>query len=246
MSFRDVTFAVEGRLILDRLSLDVERGETLVLLGRSGSGKTTALRLINRMLYPTSGSVLIDGQDNKGSDPIRLRRRVGYVLQEFGLMPHWTVEQNVSMVPRLLGWPQRRQHERAAELMNQIGLPIAEYGARYPRQLSGGQQQRAGIARALAAEPPLLLFDEPFGALDPVTRHEMQQQFIALRSQYNVASVFVTHDIAEALALGTKIAVLDGGRLETVVSPYEFFAVETPLAKAFRATLPNFGDLGRR
>jgi osmoprotectant transport system ATP-binding protein len=229
---------VGGRTILDRLSLDVERGETLILLGRSGSGKTTALRLINRMLEPTSGSILIDGQDTRGLDPIQLRRRIGYVIQEFGLLPHWTIEQNVALVPRLLGWPADKQRQRARELLEQVGLKPDELGSRLPHQLSGGQRQRAAVARALAADPKLLLFDEPFGALDPVTRHEMQQQFIQLRNRYNVASVFVTHDLVEALSIATRIAVLDRGRLEVVATPDEFFSVTTPTARAFLDTLP--------
>jgi osmoprotectant transport system ATP-binding protein len=218
--------------------LEVERSETLVLLGRSGSGKTTALRLINRMLEPTSGSIRIDGQDTAAINPIELRRRVGYVIQEFGLLPHWTIEQNVALVPRLLGWPPEKQRQRARELLQQVGLKTEELGHRLPHQLSGGQRQRAAVARALAAEPPLLLFDEPFGALDPVTRHEMQEQFIALRKRYNVASVFVTHDLVEALTIGTRIAVLDRGKLEIVAPPEEFFSVTTPVARAFLDTLP--------
>ena len=238
LSFCEVSYRVDGRTILDRLSLDVDRGETLVLLGRSGSGKTTALRLINRMLEPTSGSVTIDGQDTRHVNPIELRRHVGYVIQEFGLLPHWTIEQNVALVPRLLGWPLESQRQRARELLEQVGLKPDELGARLPHQLSGGQRQRVAVARALAAEPQLLLFDEPFGALDPVTRHEMQQQFIQLRNRYNVASVFVTHDLVEALSLGTRIAVLDRGKLEIVATPAEFFSVITPTARAFLETLP--------
>jgi osmoprotectant transport system ATP-binding protein len=208
------------------------------LLGRSGSGKTTALRLINRMLEPTGGEVWIDGQETTGINAIDLRRRVGYVIQEFGLLPHWTIEQNVALVPRLLGWPADKQRTRARELLEQVGLHPDELGKRLPHQLSGGQRQRVAVARALAAEPKLLLFDEPFGALDPVTRHEMQQQFIALRNRYNIASVFVTHDLVEALLLGTRIAVLDRGKLETVATPDEFFRVTTPVARAFLDTLP--------
>jgi osmoprotectant transport system ATP-binding protein len=196
------------------------------------------LRLINRMLEPTSGEVWIDGQDTTGINAIELRRRVGYVIQEFGLLPHWTIEQNVALVPRLLGWPADKQRTRARELLEQVGLHPDELGKRLPHQLSGGQRQRVGVARALAAEPKLLLFDEPFGALDPVTRHEMQQQFIALRNRYNIASVFVTHDLVEALLLGTRIAVLDRGKLETVATPDEFFRVTTPVARAFLDTLP--------
>ena len=217
----------------------MDRGETLVLLGRSGSGKTTALRLINRLLQPTSGIVRIDGQDLNGLDPIELRRRIGYVIQDFGLLPHWTVEQNVSLVPRLLGWPIDKQRRRAYQLLEQVGLNPNELGNRRPQQLSGGQRQRVAVARALAAEPGLLLFDEPFGALDPVTRHEMQQQFLHLRRHYHVASVFVTHDLVEALSIASRIAVLSAGRLEALVRPEDFFGVATPTAKAFLETLPS-------
>jgi osmoprotectant transport system ATP-binding protein len=209
-----------------------------VLLGRSGSGKTTALRLINRMLEPTSGSVWIDGRDTKTLDAIQLRRCVGYVIQEFGLLPHWTIEQNAALVLRLLGWPADKQRTRARELLEQVGLKPEELGSRLPHQLSGGQRQRVAVARALAAEPQLLLFDEPFGALDPVTRHEMQQQFIQLRNRYNVASLFVTHDLVEALSIATRIAVLDRGKLEGVATPDEFFDIKTPVARAFLDTLP--------
>lgn len=242
LSFREVGFRVDGRSVLEHFSLDVECGETVALLGRSGSGKTTALRLINRMLEPTAGEIWIDGRRVSEFDPIALRRRIGYVIQEFGLLPHWTIEQNVSLVPRLLGWPKDRIKQRARELLEQVGLQPDQFATRLPRQLSGGQRQRAGVARALAAEPPLLLFDEPFGALDPVTRHEMQQQFIALRDRYHVAAVFVTHDIAEALALATRIAVLDRGRLETVLTPGDFFHATTPVARAFLETLPRFPE----
>ena len=226
-----------GRQILDGICFEVERGETLILLGRSGSGKTTALRLINRMLDPSSGKIFLAGQDISHIDPIELRRKTGYVIQDFGLLPHWTVEENVSLVPRLLGWPREKQRDRAGELLDQVGLN-QEIGARRPHQLSGGQQQRVAVARALASEPGLLLFDEPFGALDPVTRHEMQQQFLALRARYDVASVFVTHDLLEALAIGTRIAVLDRGKLECLVSPAAFFDAQTPVARSFLETLP--------
>lgn len=214
------------------------------MLGRSGSGKTTALRLINRLLAPTGGSILIGGEDTKSKDSIELRRRIGYVIQEFGLLPHWTVEQNVSLVPRLLGWPAEKQRERSRELLQQVGLDPETQASRLPRELSGGQRQRVAVARALAVRPSLLLFDEPFGALDPVTRHEMQAQFRDLRSEYDVASVFVTHDLLEAMAIGTRIAVLDQGKMETIVSPTEFSSVTTPTARAFLDTLP--ADFGAR
>lgn len=215
-----------------------------MLLGRSGSGKTTALRLINRMLEPTGGSIYIDGKDIREFDRIDLRRSIGYVIQEFGLLPHWTIEQNAALVPRLLGWAPERQQKRARELLDQVGLKAEELGARRPHQLSGGQRQRVAVARALAGEPGLLLFDEPFGALDPVTRHEMQQQFLALRDRYHIASVFVTHDLIEALAIGTRIAVLDCGKLEALAAPKEFFGVTTPVARAFLETLPP--EMGHR
>ncbi|MBV9081701.1 MAG: ATP-binding cassette domain-containing protein, partial [Acidobacteriaceae bacterium] len=236
--FCNVCYAVHGRTILDNLTFEVARGETLVLLGRSGSGKTTALRLINRMLQPTAGTVLVDGEDISRVDPIALRRRIGYVIQEFGLLPHWTVEQNVALVPRLLGWPEEKQILRARELLEQVGLQPQEVATRFPSQLSGGQRQRVGVARALAAEPCLMLLDEPFGALDPVTRHEMQQQFLTLRSRFQGASVFVTHDLLEALTVGTRIAVLDHGTLEGIFTPETFLRAETPVARSFVQSLP--------
>jgi osmoprotectant transport system ATP-binding protein len=230
-----VSYRVANRQILDQISFEVERGETLVLLGRSGSGKTTALRLINRLLDPSSGAIFVDGQNVAQLDPISLRRRTGYVIQEFGLLPHWTVEQNVALVPRLLGWPEEKRKERARELLEQVGL--GEMAARPPRQLSGGQRQRVGVARALAAEPGLLLFDEPFGALDPVTRHEMQQQFLRLQERYQVAAVFVTHDLLEALRIGTRIAVLDSGKMECLVPRDEFMQVDKPVTRSFIETI---------
>ncbi len=242
LSFRDVSYHAGNRVILDRLSLDVEHGETLVLLGRSGSGKTTALRLINRMLTPSSGSIFIDGKDIATFDAIELRRKIGYVIQEFGLLPHWTVEQNISLVPRLLGWPADKQRERSSELLQQVGLASNNMASRKPRELSGGQRQRVAVARALAAQPLLLLFDEPFGALDPVTRHEMQQQFLRLRAEYDVASVFVTHDLLEAVTLGTRIAVLDEGKLEALVTPREAL----PSPNAYRPCFSRHSSEGIR
>jgi osmoprotectant transport system ATP-binding protein len=236
LSFADVSYSAAGRLILDRVSFEVLRGETLVLLGRSGSGKTTALRLINRMLEPSSGTIAIEGKNTADGDAIELRRRIGYVIQEFGLLPHWTVQENAALVPRLLGWPPERQAARANELLGQVALE--EFADRYPNQLSGGQRQRVAVARALAAEPLVLLFDEPFGALDPITRHEMQQLFLSVRKQYQGASVFVTHDVLEALVLATRIAVLENGKLEGVFTPDEFVNAHTPVARAFMSALP--------
>ncbi len=236
LRFANVSYQVNGRPVLKDVSFHLERGETLILLGRSGSGKTTALRLINRMLETASGSIEIDGKNIAGEDPIVLRRRIGYVIQEFGLLPHWTVRENVLLVPRLLHWDAARQAEAAQKLLAQVGL--TEFGAKFPNELSGGQRQRVAVARAIAAEPVLLLFDEPFGALDPVTRHDMQQLFLSIRKQFNGGSVFVTHDVLEALALGTRIAVLENGLLEGIFTPAEFLAAETPVARAFLDTLP--------
>ncbi len=233
-----MTYTTGGRCILDAVSFTVDRGETLVLLGRSGSGKTTALRLINRLLEPASGVISLDGRNLTEIDPIALRRKTGYVIQELGLLPHWTVEQNVALVPRLLEWPEDKQRARARELLKQVGLEGDELAQRKPFQLSGGQRQRVAVARALAAGPDLLLFDEPFGALDPVTRHEMQQKLLELTKRYRVAVVFVTHDVLEALTLATRIAVLSDGKLECIAEPREFVKSTTPLARAFLETLP--------
>jgi osmoprotectant transport system ATP-binding protein len=221
VEFRDVTYEICGKSILSRVSFTVEAGETLVLLGRSGSGKTTALKMTDGMLFPTSGQVLVEGRSTVEWDPIRLKRRIGYVIQEVGLFPHFTIAQNVGLVPRLEGWKPE------------------EFRARYPRQLSGGQRQRVGVARALAADPALLLFDEPFGALDPVTRRELQDQFLALRSELGRTAIFVTHDVREALRLGSRIAVLASGRLETVAPAGEFRRAQGGEARAFLAALED-------
>jgi osmoprotectant transport system ATP-binding protein len=231
------------RRILDGVSFDVERGETLVLLGRSGSGKTTAIRLINRLLDFESGEVLLEGSDIRKRDVIELRRRIGYVIQEIGLLPHRTVAQNIALVPQLQGWPAQRVESRVGELLAQIGLPSNQYADRLPCNLSGGQRQRVGVARALAAEPAMLLLDEPFGALDPITRQEMQQQFIALRQRYETPAIFVTHDVMEALTVGTRIAVLDSGKLEVLASRDEFLRVNTPVASSFLATVNVLREL---
>lgn len=239
LSFDCVTYAARERTVLNGVSFSAERGEILVLLGRSGSGKTTALRLVNRLLEPSGGAIYLDGRNTADIDLIALRRRTGYVIQELGLLPHWTIEQNVALVPRLLGWPVEKQRARARELLEQVGLEEEGLALRRPQQLSGGQRQRVAVARALAAEPDMLLFDEPFGALDPVTRHEMQQQLLALTKRYNVAVVFVTHDVSEALILASHIAVLANGKLECVAPPEEFVQVNTPVARAFLDTLPT-------
>jgi osmoprotectant transport system ATP-binding protein len=239
LSFRNVECRRGGRVILQSLSFSLGAGETLVLLGRSGSGKTTVIRLIVRLLDFDSGEIVFDGSDLRKLDVIALRRRIGYVIQEVGLLPHWTVARNIAMVPALEQWPRDRMDARVQELMEQVKLPYREFGNRYPHELSGGQRQRVGVARALAAQPALLLFDEPFGALDPVTRRDMQEQFLRLREQYQVPAIFVTHDIEEALRLGTRIAVLEGGCLETIAPRQDFLQANTPVAKAFLNTLSS-------
>ncbi len=233
VEFRDVSYEIGGRPILAGVSFAVEAGETLVLLGRSGSGKTTALKMTNGMLRPTRGQVLIDGRASIEWDPIRLKRHIGYVIQEVGLFPHFTVADNVALVPTLEGWERPRIVKRVDELLDAVGLPPAQFRLRYPRQLSGGQRQRVGVARALAADPALLLFDEPFGAVDPVTRTELQQQFLALRRDFQKTSIFVTHDVREALRLGSRIALLANGRLELIAEPQVFRQAQTDEARAF-------------
>jgi len=237
LEFRQVSYRIAGNLILDNLSFRLEAGRTLVLLGRSGSGKTTALKMLNGLAFPTSGEVLVEGLPTTQWDLIQLRRGIGYVIQEVGLFPHFTVAENVGLVPRLEGWAPERVTARTSELLDQVGLDPARFLDRYPRQLSGGQRQRVGVARALAADPKLLLFDEPFGALDPVTRLELQDQFLALRDRMRKTSIFVTHDVREALRLGTEIALLDRGRLEVLTTPAGFPNSSGPEARAFLSTL---------
>ena len=239
VEFRGVSYEIAGKPILLDLSLRIEAGETLVLLGRSGSGKTTALKMINGMLVPTRGQVLVDGKSTTEWDPIRLRRRMGYVIQEVGLFPHFTVRDNIGLVPKLEGWTPADIDSRVNLLLEKVGMPPEEFRTRYPRQLSGGQRQRVGVARALAADPPVLLFDEPFGALDPVTRLELQQQFLALQRDFKKTSIFVTHDVREAMHLGSNIALLDRGRLDFVAPPREFRSAVSPEARAFLACLEN-------
>ena len=215
----------DGPPALDRLTLEVPAGETCVLVGPSGGGKTTALKMVNRLVEPTSGRVLIDGRDVAASDPVELRRGIGYVIQQVGLFPHLDVGANVATVPRLLGWDRRRTDARVEELLDLVGLEAATYRHRLPSELSGGQRQRVGVARALAADPPILLMDEPFGAVDPVTRARLQDEFLRLQGQLRRTVVLVTHDIDEALRLGDRLAVLaTGGRLEQFGTPAEVLA----------------------
>src|SRR5216110_1636202 len=222
-----------GRFLVRDVSFTVGAGETVVLLGRSGSGKTTTLKLINRLLEPTAGDVLVAGERTAALEPTRLRRRIGYVIQEVGLFPHFTVAQNVGLVPRLEGWPAERIAARVRELLALVGLDPDSFLARYPHQLSGGQRQRVGVARALAADPPLLLLDEPFGALDPITRVELQREFRGLERRLGKGMVFVTHDVREGLLLGTRIGLMQQGRLVFLGTPDEFRGSTEPEAVAF-------------
>jgi osmoprotectant transport system ATP-binding protein len=233
IAFREVSYRFStGVELLDNLNLQVHRGETLVLLGRSGSGKTTTLKLINDLVSPTSGEVHVEGRPTKQWDPIRLRRGIGYVIQDAGLFPHFTVERNIGLVPTIEQWPVDRIRNRVAELLQLVGLD-SSLSNRYPRELSGGQRQRVGVARALAADPPILLMDEPFAALDPITRAELQQEFLSLQQRLQKTVVFVTHDLREALLLGTRIALMESGRLVTALSPDEFARSSDPLVKQY-------------
>jgi osmoprotectant transport system ATP-binding protein len=219
VEFHGVDFAYAGRSIVAGLDLVIDRGAVLALVGRSGAGKSTVLRLVNRLLLPDTGTVLVEGRDTRDWDAIALRRRTGYVLQDVGLFPHLTIEDNVTLVPRLQGAAVEERRVRAAELLALVGLPAAEYAQRWPRELSGGQRQRVGVARALAARPPVLLMDEPFGALDPVTRVELQREFQRIQRELQQTAIIVTHDIAEAFTLGTRVGVLDEGRLIACDTP---------------------------
>jgi len=238
IEFRNAGYQLPGGpRLLHEISFVVGRGETLVLLGRSGAGKTTALRLINRLVDPTDGEVLVEGRRTLDWDPIRLRRRVGYVIQETGLFPHYTVEKNISLLPRLEHWPKLEIRARVEELLRLVGLDPGLFLERYPRELSGGQRQRVGLARALASDPPILLMDEPFGALDPLTRADIRVEFQALERRLGKAIVLVTHDINDALVLGARIALIEAGELKGLYSPPEFLQSAEPVAAAYLGQL---------
>ena len=239
IQFCDATYGVKGiaRPIVSPTLLEVYAGETLVLLGRSGSGKTTLLKLINRMLLPSSGRVLVEGRATTDWDPIQLRWRIGYVIQDAGLFPHFTVAQNVGLVPTLEKWDPARIAERTEELLKLVGLDPREYSQRRPSQLSGGQRQRVGVARALAADPQILLMDEPFGALDPVTRAELQREFQGLARRLGKTIVFVTHDVREALLLASRIVLLQAGKIVASAVPQDFLKVDHPEVRGFTAAL---------
>jgi osmoprotectant transport system ATP-binding protein len=243
IEFRNVRYSADGqRDVLSNLNLRVEAGETLVLLGRSGCGKTTTLKMINRLLDPSEGEVLVEGKPVRQWDPIRLRRRIGYVIQEVGLLPHFSIERNIALLPQLEGWPLEQRRRRVEELLEMVALDPAKFRYRYPRELSGGQRQRVGVARALAADPPILLMDEPFGALDPLTRAEIQREFLALQERLRKTIVFVTHDIREALVVGTRIVLLEAGKLIGPYSRTDFLNSNDPRVTAYLNVLRTGGQ----
>ncbi len=240
IEFRGVSFHISDippREIVFGISLTIPQGETVVLLGRSGSGKTTLLKLMNGMLQPSQGEILVQGRSTSVWDPISLRRGIGYVIQDAGLFPHFTVAENVSLVPTLEKWDASRIAARVEEMLQLVGLDPREFAHRRPRELSGGQRQRVGVARALAADPPILLMDEPFGALDPVTRAELQREFSALARRLGKTIVFVTHDLREALLLASRIVLLQSGRIVATATPQEFLRLDHPEVRAFTASL---------
>ena len=239
IAFRGVQYCIPTRLdapILSQIDMEIAMGEIVVLLGRSGSGKTTLLKLVNRLLRPTAGKILLNGEELNALDPIQLRRGIGYVIQEGGLFPHYTVAENVGLVPGLEGWEPGRIAARVEAMMKLVGLDPGEFARRKPRELSGGQRQRVGVARALAADPPILLMDEPFGALDPVTRAELQGEFASLAKRLGKTIVFVTHDLREAMRLGTRIVFMEAGQIVADAAPEKFLSVNHPAVHAFAVT----------
>ena len=224
--------------ILHSVNLSLAAGQTIALVGRSGAGKTTLLKLVNRLLVPSVGRVLVEGRDTMEWDPIRLRRRIGYVFQDVGLFPHMTVEENVTVVARLENWPPRRARSRAHELLDLVGLPPATYAGRRPHELSGGQRQRVGLARALAIDPPILLMDEPFGALDPITRAEVRREFARLQQELRTTVLLVTHDVAEAFALAQRVGVLEAGELIICDTPARVAQATDARVRALLDTAP--------
>ena len=246
VEFKDVSKSFPGMShpALDHVSLKIEEGELVCVLGTSGGGKTTLIKLINRLHDPDAGQVLVEGRDVAQADPVELRRGIGYVIQQTGLFPHMTVAENIACVPEILKWDRARITARVDELLNLVGLDPVEFKDRYPRQLSGGQQQRVGLARALAANPSLMLFDEPFGAIDAITRATLQDELLRIHRGSGKTFIFVTHDIAEALKLGTKVLVLDQGRVQQYGTPRE--VLEGPATPFVRALLESGGWLERR
>lgn len=237
VEFRNVGYEIEGTRILDDLTFTVAAGEILILLGESGCGKTTTLKLINRLIEPTSGEVVVEGRSTRDWDPISLRRNTGYVLQDGGLFPHMSVAENVGVVLRLAGRDANRERRRTAEMLDLVGLDPSRFAHRYPHELSGGQRQRVGVARALASDPDLLLLDEPFGALDALTRTNLQREFAALVHDLGKTAIFVTHDLHEAMLLGSRIALMDKGRIVLLDDADGFRRAELPLARAYLDTI---------
>jgi osmoprotectant transport system ATP-binding protein len=237
VEFRHVNYQINGVKILDDLNLQINKGEILILLGESGCGKTTTLKLINRLIEPTSGEVLVEGKMTTDWNAINLRRRIGYVLQEAGLFPHFSIEENVQLVPDLENWETEKKQARTMEMLELVGLNPEKFAARFPHELSGGQRQRVGVARALAANPDLLLLDEPFGALDAITRVNLQKEFAALVKNLNKTAVFVTHDLHEAFVLGTRICLMDKGKIVLNDTPENFTKSDLPLARAYLETI---------
>jgi osmoprotectant transport system ATP-binding protein len=227
----------DGHRLVNDIDLELAAGETLVLVGRSGSGKTTILKLINALLAPTSGEIEVLGKRSREWDPIGLRRKIGYVIQEVGLFPHFTVEANVGLIPRLEGWEEKRIQARSREMLELVGLDPERFLRRYPSQLSGGQRQRVGVARALAADPPLMLLDEPFGALDPLTRSEIQIEFRSLKQRLKKTMIFVTHDVREALILGDRIGLVRDGVLARISKARDFLGSDDPEVSAYRKSV---------
>jgi osmoprotectant transport system ATP-binding protein len=247
IEFRSVSvIAPQGRSLLENISFSVDSGSMTVLLGRSGSGKTTLLRTVNRMVVPTQGEVLVDGTPNSGADLIPLRRGIGYVIQETGLFPHFTVERNVGIVLEAEGRPLVQRIQKSHELLGAVGLDPAVYARRLPHQLSGGQRQRVGLARALAADPSILLMDEPFGALDPLTRSEMQDMLRDLLSRFRRTVLLVTHDLNEALYLGDRVALLSEGKLVAALTPQQFLASDRPDVKTYIDAFQRGEKVARR
>lgn len=244
IEFANVSYEINGARVLCELDLSIVQGETFVLLGRSGCGKTTLLKLINRLLEPTEGEVRVEGRPTRSWNPIVLRRRIGYVIQEVGLFPHFTVERNIGLIPRLEQWDPGRIRERARELLAMVGLDPDQFAKRYPSELSGGQKQRVGVARALALDPPVLLMDEPFGALDPLTRSGIQREFKELQRRLKKTVVLVTHDLREALLLGTRIGLMKEGRIVASGSAQDILASREPEVASYLEPLVDVSRLG--
>jgi len=243
--FDNVSYRVGKATLVHNLNFQIAAGETVVLLGQSGSGKTTTLKLVNDLLMPTEGTVFVKDRSTRDWNPIRLRRLIGYVIQEVGLFPHFTVSENIGLVPRLEKWDAPKIRSRVEEVLQLVGLDPGKFSTRYPHQLSGGQRQRVGVARALCADPNILLLDEPFGALDPISRSEIQNEFQQLRMRLAKTMVFVTHDVAEAVLFGDRIGVMSEGKLVSLTSPKQFLESDDPMIQSFLKPLQNLVSITR-